>query len=260
VKTHLSLKSKLLTGEPLLGSIVSLSSPSVAEMLAQLGYDWLWIDMEHAPLSLDQVQAILQACCQKCFSLVRIPVNDEVWIKRVLDLGPSGIIVPQVNSAQEAEKAIKATQYPPKGTRSVGIARANAYGITFNDYIDKGCNETTVLLQIEHVDAVKSIEAILAVQGLGGIIIGPYDLSGSYGKLGKLQDEEIEDAIETVRQACQKAGIPCGIFALQPESAQEYLKRGFNPVAIGIDAYHLWTAAKASLSAAQASLASLSAN
>lgn len=246
---HTSFKKKLSLGQPLLGTLVTMSSPEVAEMLSLIGFDWLWIDMEHAPLSLDQVRALLQASAERSSSLVRIPVNDEVWIKRVLDLGAEGIIVPQVKSAQEADKAIKAAKYPPQGTRSVGIARAHAYGINFDSYVRQCNDDVAVLLQIEHTDAVQNIDSILQVEGIDGIIIGPYDLSGSFGKLGQLQDKQIQDAIETVKQACQKAGLPCGIFALQAETAKSYLQQGFRLVAVGIDAYYLWNSAKGSLTA-----------
>ncbi|PWT99633.1 MAG: 2,4-dihydroxyhept-2-ene-1,7-dioic acid aldolase [Candidatus Melainabacteria bacterium] len=246
---RISFKKKLGLRQPLVGTLVSLAVPEVAEMLSLVGFDWLWIDMEHAPLSLDHVRSLLQATSEKCSTLVRIPVNDEVWIKRVLDLGPDGIIVPQVKSADEAERAVRAAKYPPEGTRSAGIARAHEYGISFNGYVERANTDVAVVIQIEHIDAVKNVQSILRVDGVDAVIIGPYDLSGSFGKLGQVQDKEVQDAIETVIRACQKAGIPCGAFALRPETAKDFLGRGFSLVAVGLDAHYLWSAAQKSIEA-----------
>jgi len=242
-----SFNKKLGLCQPLVGTLVSLAVPEVAEMLSLVGFDWLWIDMEHAPLSLDHVQSQIQASSEKCSRLVRIPINDEVWIKRVLDLGPDGIIVPQVKSAEEAERAVRAAKYPPEGTRSAGIARAHEYGISFKSYVERANTDIAIVIQIEHAEAVKEVEAILRVNGVDAVIIGPYDLSGSYGKLGQVQDQEVQSAIETVKRACQKSGIPCGAFALQAETAKDYLARGFSLVAVGLDAHYLWSAAQKSL-------------
>jgi len=254
-----SFKKKLGLRQPLVGTLVSLAAPEVAEMLSLVGFDWLWIDMEHAPLSLDHVRSLLQALSEKCSGLVRIPANDEVWIKRVLDLGPDGIIVPQVKSADEAEKAVKAAKYPPEGIRSAGITRAHEYGISFNSYVERANSDIAIVIQIEHIDAVKNVESILRVDGVDAVIIGPYDLSGSFGKLGQVQDKEVQGAIETVKRACQKSGIPCGVFALQPETAKDFLERGFSLVAVGLDAHYLWSAAQKSLEAVRGELKALSA-
>lgn len=242
-----SFKQKLGLQKPLVGTLVSLAAPEVAEMLSLVGFDWLWIDMEHAPLSLDHVRSMLQASSDKCPALVRIPCNDEVWIKRVLDLGADGIIVPQVMSADEAQRAVKAAKYPPEGIRSAGMARAHEYGISFNDYVERANSDIAVIIQIEHAEAVKNLESILRVNGIDAVIIGPYDLSGSFGKLGQVQDKEVQVAIDTVKLACQKSGIPYGAFALQPETAKDYLSRGFSLVAVGIDTHYLWSSAQKSL-------------
>jgi 2-keto-3-deoxy-L-rhamnonate aldolase RhmA len=254
-----SFKKKLELRKPLIGTLVTMGAPEVAEMLSRVGFDWLWIDMEHAALSLEQVRSSLQACSESCSALVRIPANDEVWIKRVLDLGPDGIIVPQVKSKEEAIKAIKAAKYPPQGTRSVGIARAHAYGMEFASYVER-CNEdVVVVIQIEHADAVKDVEDILSVEGVDAVIIGPYDLSGSFGKLGQLQDKQVQDAIETVHRTCEKLGIPCGAFALQSEAGQSYLAKGFELIAVGIDVHFLWNAAQRSVTALKKELHAASA-
>lgn len=236
-----------LKNGPLVGTIVSLTAPAAVEAISRCGFDWVWIDMEHAPLSLEHVQNMLTAKHPGCAGFVRVPVNDETWIKRVLDLGADGVIIPQVKTKEEAQRAVSASKYPPVGTRSVGLARAQAYGMNFASYIKEANENVNVLLQIEHKDAVKNIESILEVQGIDAIIIGPYDLSGSFGKLGEVQDKKVIDAIDTVHKACQRVGVPIGIFQMSAEAGKTYLEKGFQLVAVGSDIYYMWTAAKTSL-------------
>jgi 2-dehydro-3-deoxyglucarate aldolase/4-hydroxy-2-oxoheptanedioate aldolase len=240
-------KKKLQEGKPLFGTIITLGQAAVAEMLSNCAFDWLWIDMEHAPLSLEKVQQLLQAKSDRCSALVRIPANDDVWIKRVLDLGADGIIVPQVKTGEEAERAVSAAKYPPIGIRSVGIARAHGFGMDFTNHVQEANNQIAVILQVEHKTAVQNIESIIAVPGVDAIVIGPYDLSGSLGKLGQIQDAEVQQAIESVRCACRRAKIPIGIFALNPDQAATYVAREYQLLAVGIDVHYLWSSAKAGL-------------
>jgi 2-keto-3-deoxy-L-rhamnonate aldolase RhmA len=249
----MSFKNKLKQGKQLIGALVTLGLPIVPEMLSRCGFDWLWIDMEHGPLELSQVQGMLQAKGAECAALVRVPENSEVWIKRVLDLGADGIIVPQVKTAEEARRAVAYCKYPPTGTRSVGIARAQGFGMDFAEYLVNANEELLVLLQIEHVDGVKNIDQILQVPDIDGIIVGPYDLSGSLGKLGQVQDQRVQEAMSTVRQACLTKKMPLGIFALQVEHGKAYLNQGYQLLALGIDFHYLWSAAKSSLEACRTS-------
>ena len=240
-------KEKMSQGKPLIGTLVSMGLPIVSEMISRCGFDWLWLDMEHSPLSLEQVQSLLQAKTDGCKGFVRIPANDEIWIKRVLDIGADGIIVPQVKTADEARRAVAAAKYPPAGIRSVGLARAHGFGMDFATYVERANDDTLVLLQVEHVEGVANIEAILQVPGVDAIIIGPYDLSGSFAKLGQIQDPQVQAAMQTIHDACKKSKMPIGIFALQPEQGRAYLKQGYQLVALGIDSHFLWNAAKNAL-------------
>jgi len=240
-------KERLRQGKPLVGTLITLGLPAIAEMISRCGFDWLWIDMEHGTLSLEQAQQLLQAKKEHCAAFVRIPANDDVWIKRILDLGADGIIVPQVKTAEEAERAVAASKYPPSGTRSVGIARAHGFGMDFATYVQEANERIVVIVQIEHVEGVRNIEAILQTAGVDAVIIGPYDLSGSFGKLGQINDSEVQEAIATVHKACKQHEMPIGIFALQPEQGGGYLKQGYQLLALGIDAHYLWTAAKTGL-------------
>jgi 2-dehydro-3-deoxyglucarate aldolase/4-hydroxy-2-oxoheptanedioate aldolase len=244
-------KQQLQAGKTLFGTLLSLGVPVGAEVLSRVGFDWLWIDMEHAPLTLEQVQQMLQAKNADCPAFVRIPSNDEVWIKRVLDLGADGIIVPQVKTKDEAQRAVAASKYPPEGVRSAGVARAHGYGMDFARYVERANQSLSIILQIEHVEAVKNIDAIVSVKGVDALIIGPYDLSGSFGKLGEIAAPEMLKAMETVLQSCKKHGLPIGIFALQPQQAKTYAKAGYQLIAMGIDVHFMWTAAKAALEIAQ---------
>ena len=149
-----NFKQRLHDKKPLVGTLLSMGLPVVAEVVSRCGFDWLWIDMEHAPLSLEQTQQLIQSGNRDCAKLVRLPANDEVWIKQILDLGADGIIVPQVKNALEAQKAVSAAKYPPEGNRSVGIARAHGFGMEFADYVARANAETLVFVQVEHVDGV----------------------------------------------------------------------------------------------------------
>ncbi len=239
-------KDKIRSGKTQIGTIVSLSSPSVADCLSQVGYDWLWIDLEHSPMSLEEIQAILTAKQPDCAGLVRVPNNSDEWIKRVLDLGAEGIIVPHVSSREDALRAVMSAKYPPAGERSFGAGRAHAYGLDAT-HLENANAITCVIVQIEDREAVKNIDEIISVEGVDGVIIGPYDLSGSFGKLGKVEDPEVRSSIDAVLSACRKKNFPAGIFALLPEQAKNYIDLGFTLVAVGVDLHTMWTSARQKL-------------
>lgn len=242
-----SFKEKILQGKTLLGTLVTMGSPIVTEMLSKCGFEWLFIDMEHSPLSLNQVQLLIQSKTKECAALIRIPSNDETWIKQVLDLGADGIIIPLVKTAEEASRAVAAAKYPPAGQRSIGLARAHTFGMEFSSYLEQANNNISIIALIEDKQGVENIDEILQVVGIDAIMIGPYDLSGSYGKLGQVEDSEIKQAIQIIHDACHRHKKPVGIFALKSEQAKAYLKQGYQLVATGIDFHYLWNAAKESL-------------
>ncbi|MCH7513571.1 MAG: 2-dehydro-3-deoxyglucarate aldolase [Bacteroidetes bacterium] len=194
--------NKIQSNTPLIGTIVTLNNPQITEMLSSAGFDWLMIDMEHSTLTIGEVQCLLQSMHPDCISIVRIPGNDPVWIKRVLETGCDGIMVPLVNSEDEARVAVDAAKYPSDGSRSFGVSRAHGYGARFDSYINSANQETVVLIQDEHIKAVNYIEQILSVKGIGGIFIGPYDLSGSLNRIGDISDEEVQKAIDIVKASC----------------------------------------------------------
>lgn len=234
------LKRDLLAGKVCLGATVTMGNSVVAEILSHIGFDWLWFEMEHSALSDGGVLAMLQATNGSNTSVVvRVPWNDKTLIKRALDNGPDGIIVPLVNTAEEAEAAVRAMKYPPVGERGAGLSRAQCYGMHMDEYMKSANDEVMTTLMIEHITAVENIDAILQVKGVDSIIIGALDLSGSMGILGQTTDAKVEAAIQKVLAASKKAKVPCGIITVAPEQANERIRQGFTQVIVGIDVLYL---------------------
>jgi 2-dehydro-3-deoxyglucarate aldolase/4-hydroxy-2-oxoheptanedioate aldolase len=240
-------RSRVQRRDMLIGPLLTLASPQVAELFALAGCDWVWLDLEHAPLSLEQAQQHIQAVGGRCGTVVRVPWNDPVHIKQVLDLGCDGIVVPQIRSAEEARQAVAAAKYPPAGVRSVGIARAQAYGMTLQEYVLAANERVAVLLQIEHIDAVPHVADILAVPGVDAIIVGPYDLSASMGKPGRITDADVAATVAGIAQACNDRRVAWGAFAPDTASAKAQMARGATLLAVGTDTMYLWKGAKAAL-------------
>jgi len=232
-------KARLKAGDPLIGIIQSLGCPEVTEIVALSGFDWVFIDLEHSALDVGPAMRLLQVCPPHCPGIVRVPAVDEAWTKRLLDSGASGIIFPLVNSVEQAARAVALCRYPPAGTRGVGISRAQGYGLKFKEYVDTANHEMVVILQIEHHEAVKNIEQIVKVPGIDALFIGPYDLSGSLGKIGQVDDAQVQEQIEKVRLTAQAAGVPLGIFTADPASVPGLIDKGYTLVALGIDTLFL---------------------
>lgn len=237
-------KKKLIQGDLLRGTIITLSSTEIVEIFSQAGLDWLFIDLEHSALSISDAKILLQVAGNRIPCLLRVPSNNDTWIKKALDIGPSGIIVPQVHSAEDVKRAVQFCKYPPEGTRSVGIARAQGYGAKFQDYVASANDATSVIIQIEHIDAVANIEKIITVPGIDCLFIGPYDLSASMGKIGLTTDPDVQLAISKVARAAEQAQIPLGIFGATAEAVDPYIQSGYTLIAIGIDSMLIANAAE----------------
>jgi 2-keto-3-deoxy-L-rhamnonate aldolase RhmA len=240
----INFKQRLNQQETLVGPVITLPCAETAEALSKLGFDWFWIDMEHGPLSLEKVQSIMQATGGRCASLVRVPWNDSVWIKRVLDTGCDGIILPQIKTAQEVRDALEACLYPPQGSRSVGIGRAQNYGMTLQEYFKTANDNIVIVLQIEHIEAVNNIGSILNVPGFDAVLVGPFDLSGSMGLTGEINHPDVQQAINSVKEACLQKGVPVGIFAADSKGALTAKEAGYSLIGAGIDSMYLWKSAK----------------
>ena len=230
-----SFHQQLRDGQSLVGILLTTASREIAEVIQQAGFDWVFIDTEHGVVDPAGAQGLLQALSAGPPALVRIPNNDPAWFKKVLDAGADGVIVPLVRSADDARKAVACAKYPPVGTRSVGVGRAHGYGARFKDYVDHANDTVSLVLQIEHIDAVNQLDDILAVPGIDAAFVGPFDLSASMGLIGDVKHPSVRDAIESVRKRCAARGLPLGIFATSAEGAAEAIAAGFGFVAIGSD-------------------------
>lgn len=234
----MSLKAKLNRLELTIGSWVTLGHPSIAEIMAAAGFDWLVLDMEHSVLELGEVQAIIQVLdARQCPAIVRLTSNHPDQIKRVMDAGATGIMVPMIKSAADAQAAVEGAYYPPRGQRGVGLARAQGYGASFQAYRQWLEDNAVIVVMIEHVDAVGAIDQILAVPGIDAYIIGPYDLSGSMGRPGDLNHPDVQAAIAQVLEAGRRAGKPGGIHVIEPDpqALQQRIQAGFNFLGYGLD-------------------------
>ncbi len=241
---NLSFREELLSGKTMIGTIVTQPNPAVAEILADVGFDWLWIDAEHSPMEMGEVQGILRAAEDRCGCVVRVPSSDEVYLKKALDIGAPGIIAPHVDTVEIAEQVVKWIKYPPIGERSIGVARAHGYGLDVDSYMNSANEQIALIVQIEHVKGAQDIEKILDVDGVDAVLIGPYDLSGSLGKPGEVDDPEVLNYINRVRDACIKRKKPIGIFGITVDAAKPFLDQGYSLVAVGIDTMIFGNAAR----------------
>ncbi len=239
-----NFRSRLKNGEKLVGTMVTLPTPSTAEILADLGFDWLFIDGEHGPLATSDILGILQAVSHRTACIVRVPAGDEVPIKKVLDLGAHGVIAPQINTADQAADVVRFSRYAPTGGRGVGLARAHGYGFRFQEYVDSANETVSVIVQAEHAQAVENIEQIVQVEGVAAVLLGPYDLAASLGKMGQVDDPVVTDAIDHITKTCQSAGMPLGYFGVSAEAVTPYAERGYTLLVGGVDVLFLGGGAK----------------
>jgi len=232
---HILFKQQLLDRERLVGTLLTLPAPELAEIAADAGFDWLFLDMEHGLLDSLAVQRIVQAVGDRCPCVVRVPANDEVWIKKALDAGVAGLIFPHLNTKAEAERVVRLGLFPPEGERSISIARASRFGMKIEEYLVEANRNTSFIAQIEHIEAVRNIEEIIAVPGIDAVLVGPYDLSGSLKKPGWVADADVQEAIAKVRKTCDERGVPAGIFAGDTAAAESALRAGFSFVCVATD-------------------------
>lgn len=244
---------RLKNGEMLLGTMVTLSAPEISEILSQMGFDWLFVDGEHGAFDIGDLKSLLQTVGDRTAVLVRVPAIDEVPIKSALDLGANGIIVPQVSTADQARQVVQFSRYPPQGGRGVGLGRAHGYGSRFHEYMESANQTVSVVIQAEHIDAVNNMEQIVQVPGFDSILVGPYDLSASIGKMGEVDHPEVIEAIDHVAQVCLAANVPLGIFGTHTEAVRPYMDRGFKLIVAGTDTGFLASSARRLLEQLQSS-------
>lgn len=222
---------------PLAGMWVCSGSPLIAEICAGAGLDWVLIDMEHSPNGLESVLAQLQAVsAYPGTAVVRVPIGDVVTIKQVLDLGAQNLLVPMVSSPADAEAAVAAVRYPPRGNRGVGSALArSARWNRVDDYLANGDEHVSLFVQIETAAGVEAAAEIAAVDGVDGVFVGPSDLAASMGLLGQQTHPDVVAAVLRTFEAVRAAGKPVGVNAFDPAAAESYLDAGASFILVGAD-------------------------
>lgn len=228
---------KMRQGEIALGTAVSYNDSTITEALCNV-FDYIWIDTEHNPLSLEAVQGHIMATKGTDVTpIVRVPWNDPVLIKPILDIGAAGVIVPFVRTAEEARQAVAACRYPPEGVRGYGPRRPSQYGLLGGPEYCQAANESIItIIQVEHIDAVNNLDEILAVPGLTSILIGSNDLSGSMGYMGQPRHPEVLKAIDTVIEKTRKTDVFVGIaIGEDPEPLKGWMDKGVQWLNVGND-------------------------
>jgi 4-hydroxy-2-oxoheptanedioate aldolase len=248
-----SLKRRLLDGRKVFGSWLHLAHPAATEAMASAGYDFLFIDDEHGPGSLQDTLLQLQVLAATPVApVVRVPWNDQVYIKRLLDIGATSIMIPMIESADQARAAVAACRYPPKGMRGFGPWREMGRGADMVEYVRHAHENLLIIGQIESAKAVAHIDEIAAVDGLDLLYIGPNDLSGSIGRFREFEHPEVARAIERAFAGIRRAGKPAGIVPYGPHDTADLFRAGYAMIAAGTDLALMRGAAAADVAAYRA--------
>ena len=237
------LKKKLKNREKLFGGWISFDSPSIAETLSNVDFDFISIDMEHSTITLPQAQRIVAACQSQNVSCLPRPVShSNDFIKPLLESGSDGLIIQMVNNSKEIEIIIDNFKYPPLGNRSFGINRAQGYGFDFDNYVKSWNDTSSLIIQIESKMAVDNIDSLLKYKEVDAVMIGPYDISGSYGVPGQTNHAKVIEASKKVILACEKYGKSCGTQIADPnkDNVSSFLDMGYTFLILGSDLFALW--------------------
>lgn len=237
-------KDGLRDGPVQLGFWLALASANIAELCAGLGYDWVLIDAEHGAQTLPGIAEQLRAvdATPPCSAIVRVPGHDPVTIRQILDLGAQSIMVPMIETAEQAAAIVSASRYPPQGDRGIGGARAARWG-RYPAYVAQANAQLCIIVQIETALALENLEAIAAVDGIDALFVGPADLAASLGLLGAGNFLALAKLTEAALARSRAVGIPCGILSRDERLVQQYLDGGARFLAVGIDSYTLAQAA-----------------
>jgi 2-dehydro-3-deoxyglucarate aldolase len=233
-----TLKQKLKNKENTIGSWITIPHQAIIDILAEAGFDWLCIDLEHTAIDFNETQVLIGFIqAHGMAALVRVSKNEEVVIKRVFDAGADGIIVPMTCTAEEAAQAVAYSKYPPVGKRGVGLNRAQRYGFSFEEYKGWVNDHQVVIAQIEHIDGVNNLEAIIDTPGIDGTFIGPYDLSGSLGIPGQYNEPIVIEALKKVESICAAKNVSMGYHVIEPDFELVKAKQaaGYNFIAFSTD-------------------------
>ncbi|MFA6626979.1 MAG: aldolase/citrate lyase family protein [Bacilli bacterium] len=238
----INLKERLKLKQPTFGSWINIGNQFIAEIMAQAGFEWIVVDMEHTSITFEQQQQLIQAIeLSGSVPLVRVDSNNEQSIKKALDAGARGIIIPMINTLDDAKKALSYVYYPPRGVRGVGLSRAQKYGFGFEEYKKWLSSDCVVIAQIEHVDAIRNLKEILSLDGIDAFLIGPYDLSASLGKPGDFAQKEVVKALKQVDDISASINATKGYHLVHPtkKGIDDLLDSGYTFLALGVDEIYL---------------------
>ena len=246
-------KRLIRDGRTTFGAWLGSGAPSTAEAMGCVGFDFVVIDMEHTPVDTPQLIELLRAVGgTPAPAVVRMPWNDMVMVKRVLDAGAQTLLLPFVQNADEAKRAVSYTRYPPEGVRGVaGAHRASRYATVAN-YLQNANSEICVMVQVETLAALEQLPQIAAVPGIDSLFIGPSDLSASMGLLGDIGNAAVQEKLKHAAQLCRQLGKPCGIIGTTPELVAKFADYGYTWIAIGSDMGFMVGRAQESLTKARA--------
>ncbi len=252
MKTN-NLKRRLREGSVCFGTFLTIGNSDVPDMLKHLGFEWFVFDMEHSYISFEMVKEMEQAISDKDLCpFVRIGEIDQYLVKRALDAGSQGLIVPLVNSAEEARRVVEFAMYPPRGVRGAGPGRASSYGFEFGDYVRHANDELLIGVQIETKQALQNVESIVSVEGVDIGFAGPSDLTMSHGLYDDRSNPTVLAALSKVVDACRAAGKIPGTLAATPEEVKKFKDMGFKFISLGSDGKFLTLGAKKYLEAREA--------
>ena len=235
------LRGRIRNGGHSIGSWMQIPDPSVAEIMGQAGYDWVAIDLEHGSVAVHQLPNLFRALeLGGTLPLARVAQGHAKECKQALDAGAAGVIVPMIESAEQLAGVRDICRWPPSGIRGVGFSRANLFGKSFDSYREEA-QSPLLIAMVEHVRAVGQLEAILQVDGLDALLIGPYDLSASMGLTGKVEDPEVQRVMQRIRALSERHGVACGIHVVHPspERLRQRLQEGYRFLGYSIDAVFL---------------------
>ncbi len=245
-KKRYEFKTRLRNRERIFGGWLSYSHPSIAETLSMAGFDFIGIDMEHTTINLEQAQRIIAACqAEGCLCLPRPVSHSNDWIKPLLESGADGIIIQMVNSAEDVKELLSYIKFPPRGNRSYGVNRAHGYGLDFHRYVNEWNDCSSFIIQVESIEAVNNIDELLDFEDVDGVMIGPYDISGSLGVPSQTSHPKVIEASKKVIKACEKWRKSCGtqVSVASMESVQQLFDQGYTYAILESDLFILsnWT-------------------
>lgn len=234
--TH--IKDAIEVDDNPLGTWISIGHPTIAEAIAQLDLDFLLVDMEHTTINLETIESMargIDAAPGDTDMIVRVPWNDPVRLKRVIDIGVAGVMVPMVGSAEEAEDLVRSLRYPPDGIRGIAGSRATRYGKNFEEYVTSANGSILTIAQIETEEGMENAREVAAVDGIDSLFVGPADLSGSLGMFAEWDSEEFDEAVQSIIDDSHAVNVPVGTLTTDIDAIESRVDQGFDFLIAGKD-------------------------